>query len=218
MPSSARRALLTTLALISAWALPRPLEAAVVLPIRIFTADARPVLRTVSLSVPPGAAAAESLYLQVHNVKRGGQVSVAVNGGAWTDLYNHTVVLLPSDARAGGIGGIHPVLRLHVPLDPALVVAGQPNHDHLRLNGTDGLGSGVRILALNFRGGEDQNLVPVSEFTHDDPAGWTPLLPDPGDIAAGQALFSGQGRGLIEDPVSREPLRSACNSCHFAAA
>ena len=216
MPSSSRRALLSTLALLSAWALPRPLQAAVDLPVRIFTADARPVLRTVSLFVPPGAAAAEALYLQVHNVKRGGQVSVAVNGGAWTDLYNHTVALLPSDARAGGIGGIHPVLRLHVPLEPALVVAGQANDVHLRLNGTDGLGSGFRVLALNFLSGEDQNLVPPSEFTHDDPAGWTSPLPDPVDIAAGQALFSGEGPGLIEDPVSGEPLRSACNSCHFA--
>lgn len=197
------------------------LRAAVQLPIRIFSSDATAVTSTSTVNVPPGANAPASLYLQIHNVRNGGMVSVAVNGSAFHDIHNHTVTFKEQDSRFGGIGGIHGTLNLFIPISasdaikPSDVNVGGTNEIHIRLNGTDGNVSGIRVLKLNFRDSSDTDLIPPGEFTQEDPELWLPPLPDASDIQAGKYLWEGSTKPLVDNPVSGALINANCASCHF---
>ena len=75
------------------------LHSAVQLPVRIFVEDATAVSTISTVNVPGGANPADTLYLKIHNVRAGGQVSVAVNAGAWHDIHNHNVTFKNSDGK-----------------------------------------------------------------------------------------------------------------------
>lgn len=196
-------------------------HAAVQLPIRIFTPDAQSVTSTSSVHMPAGASAPTALYLKIHNVRNGGMVSVAVNGSAFHNIHNHTVTFTDQDARFGGIGGIHGSLNLFVPISatdvikPSDVNIGAANEVHIRLNGTDGNVSGIRVLKFNFRDGEDGDLIPATEFTQENAYLWAPPHTDASDIQAGKDLWEGKTKTLQDNPVSGAAINASCASCHF---
>ena len=197
------------------------LHAVVQLPIRIFTPDAQSVTSTSSVHMPAGASAPTALYLKIHNVRNGGMVSVAVNGSAFHNIHNHTVTFTDQDARFGGIGGIHGSLNLFVPISatdvikPSDVNIGAANEVHIRLNGTDGNVSGIRVLKFNFRDGEDGDLIPATEFTQENAYLWAPPHTDAADIQAGKDLWEGKTKTLQDNPVSGAAINASCASCHF---
>lgn len=197
------------------------INAAVQLPIRIFTPDATAVTSTATVNIPGSANAPASLYLQIHNVRNGGMVSVAVNGSDYHDIHNHTVTFKEQDFRFGGIGGIHSTLNMFIPISasgtikPSDVNIGGSNNIHIRLNGTDGNVSGIRVLKLNFRDSGSADIVPLGEFTQEDPGLWLPPRPNAFDIQAGKELWEGKTKSLVDNPVSSATINANCASCHF---
>jgi hypothetical protein len=190
-----------------------PASGTVQLPVRVFSPDAAPATATVSVYVPSGADPAESLYAQIHNLRFGGQVSTRVNDGSWTHLHNHTVNVLEPERGQGGIGAINATIRVAVPLDLSEVVPGQTNTVSFRFNGTDGVVSGIRVIAMNFKDAAFADILPPSEFTEEDPGTWTPPSSLPADIAAGADLWA--NASLINDPINLAPISGKCASCHF---
>ncbi|MEM8952652.1 MAG: hypothetical protein AAGD22_00730 [Verrucomicrobiota bacterium] len=189
-------------------------SAMVQLPVRVFSYTAEPMTETVSVNVPAGANAAEWLYAQIHNIRFGGQVSVQVNDGEWTTLYNHTVSVFEPEASQGGIGGINNTVRVAVPLSAGEVTAGQANTVSFRLNGTDGVVSAIRVVAFNFRDSGFVDILPAGEFTEEDPSAWTPPRPDQADIDAGENLW--WHGAILNDPINQVAINAKCSSCHFA--
>ncbi|MEM9479327.1 MAG: hypothetical protein AAGA58_06655 [Verrucomicrobiota bacterium] len=188
-------------------------SAGIQLPIRVFTYTAKPMTETVTVNVPGGANAAEWLYAQIHNIRFGGQVSVRVNDGDWTNVYNHTVAIQEPEKGQGGIGGINSTIRFAVPLPPELVQAGA-NTVSFRLNGTDGITSAIRILSFNFRDSAFGDILPGSEFTNEDPNTWTAPLTSQADLDAGEDLW--WHGSILNDPITLAPINATCASCHFA--
>ncbi len=186
-----------------------------VLPIEVIGPDG--YIEEVTLSVDD-ARGVDRLWLQVHrpgyndqttNVERGAKASVQINGGEWLDLTNETTQVAEPEASYGGIGGGYHTLRLSV---PATGVRAGENTVAFRFNGTDGITSGYRVLALNFlRGGE--NVLPGNAFGYDDPSTWQPPLSSADDIAAGKDLW--ESAPLVESPlVDSLALRASCAGCH----
>lgn len=183
------------------------------LPVRVFTWDAAPATETVNVTVPGGANPAAWFYARIHNVRFGGQVSFRVNGGDWITVYNHTVSILEPERSQGGIGGVNGTIRFVVPLSPGDVVTGV-NTISFRLNGTDGIVSGIRVVDLDFLEAAFARILPPGELTQEDPNTWMPPSPDPADIAAGAALWT--NGVIVNDSVNGTPIKAKCASCHFA--
>ena len=80
--------------------------AVVELPVEVTALDTAAVTKSIGLNMPAGGNAATSLYLQVHNLRFGGQISVKVNSGSWVTLYNHTVTVLEPELSQGAVGGL----------------------------------------------------------------------------------------------------------------
>ncbi len=186
---------------------------AVELPIRVITSDVTPQVATAAVTLP-SSPAADSLYLKIHNIKFGGQVSIRINNGEWTSLYNDNVSFPDYEKSHMGIGGMNPTLRMLVPVDTADIVSGGSNNVQFRLNGTDGQTTAIRVLEFDFMDSTGTRILGASYFTQEDPALWTPPSSDPTDISAGQALWSSRGI-LKNDPITNVAIRASCADCHF---
>jgi hypothetical protein len=142
------------------------------------------------------------------NTTRGAKASVRVNGGAWTELTDTTAdVEQPAKGFGGLHGGFH-TLNMAVPVSG---LRGGDNTLEFRLNSTDGISSGYRILAFNFRRADGTFVLPTTAFRQEDPATWVPQG-SPADVARGKGLW--ESAPLITSPLSSAPLNSHCASCH----
>ena len=188
------------------------------LPIEVLGADGH--TETVTLHVD-NPASLNRLWLRVHrpgyrdqlkNPARGAKASVRLNDGSWIDLTNETATIDEPDARFGGIGGEARTVRFSVPVQGVRQGA---NTVTFRFNGTDGLTSGYRVLALNFlRGGpQGAKALPQSAFAQDDPADWESPLNTPSDIAEGERLW--RDAALHESDLKEDSyLAVSCAGCH----
>jgi len=183
------------------------------LPVEVSSWDVIPQVKTVSVQVPNGSGTAEKLYLQIHNIRFGGQVSVSVNGGRWKHLFNHNVELYELDQFFQGIGGIFATVRMDVPLEKGEVRNGRSNTVSFRLNGTNGETTAIRVLDFNFKNASGNHMVRASQFSQENPDQWSPPRTSNADINAGRNLWS--NGALVDNSVSQKPILANCSSCHF---
>jgi hypothetical protein len=113
----------------------------------------------------------------------------------------------------GGIGGINATISVQVPLEPGLVVPGQVNTVDFRLNGTNGVVSGIRVVDFDFLDSDYVGILSPGYFIEEDPDTWTSPSLDPIDIAAGADLWS--NATIVDDPINNIPIKAKCASCHF---
>src|SRR5712671_3175783 len=126
----------------------------------------------VSVDVPAGRARdVRSLWMQIHGLTYPDMVSVNVNESAWFSLNNDTVTVADPGKAYGGIGGGVSTLKVTLALPPDTVVEGA-NTIQLRFNRSDGVASGVRVVAFNFLTGDGVKVVEPDAFTQEDPATW----------------------------------------------
>ncbi|MGB0371756.1 MAG: LamG-like jellyroll fold domain-containing protein [Opitutales bacterium] len=184
------------------------------LPIRINTWDGSPEIREISL---PVSEPVDRIYLQVHGLRFGGQLSVRVNDAAWTHVYNNSVELHPNERKHQGIGGIYSTIRLFLPGDG--LISGQSNRLYFRFNGIDGFTTGLRIIDLDFLDADGASVMSENSISQENPAEWSgPYTPeDVGGaekIEAGRVLW-GKRDLLFEDFLTKQPIRASCADCHF---
>jgi hypothetical protein len=180
----------------------------IVLPIEVFGTNATTV--PVSFTIPSGASVTGQLelWLQIHGLEYQAQASVQVNSGAWLPINDTTATYLGQANTFGGLGGGFSTLTLTMKLPSGSVQAGQ-NTMTFRFNGTDGVSSGFRVLAMNILA-SGSRLIPATSFTQDEPTTWTPPLSDPTDIQAGQTLWQTANLSM---PLGG-PIQAKCGSCH----
>ncbi|MCX6854060.1 MAG: hypothetical protein NTV80_04050, partial [Verrucomicrobia bacterium] len=147
------------------------LRAAVQLPMEVTSYDATPTIKTATVSLINGAAV-DSLYLRIHNLRFGGQVSVRLNQGNWVNLYNHTVDINGRELDQGGIGGINSTISLKIKLTAGQVTISGATTVSLRLNGTNGIVSAVRLIDLDFLSASGASLLGTNEVTLENPDTW----------------------------------------------
>lgn len=178
------------------------------LPIEVVGQDGTTAAVTFALASPT----ARALRLQIHNLAYADMVSVQVNNAPWLPLNNNTVkVAAPADSY-GGIGGGFVTLTVTLPLQPGTVLEGA-NKLSFRFNSSDGVASGFRVLAFNFLDDAAHPLIPSMAFRQDDPATWTPPLPDSPSIRAGKDLW--ESAPLSPGRFQTTPLmRARCANCH----
>ncbi|MGB0370178.1 MAG: LamG-like jellyroll fold domain-containing protein [Opitutales bacterium] len=184
------------------------------LPIRINTWDGSPEIREVSLFAPSSV---DKIYLQVHGLRFGGQLSVRVNDDEWLDVYNHSVELHPNEAKNLGIGGTYSTIRFYISGESIIPAAN--NHMYFRLNGIDGFTTGLRIIDIDFLDASGASILPESALDEEDPGEWAgPYTPDQVNgqdkIDSGEMLWSKRDI-LFEDFITKKPIRASCADCHF---
>jgi hypothetical protein len=183
----------------------------VTLPIEVVGEDG--TTANVAFDIPTARAReVRSLWLEIHGLAYPDMVSVRVNSGAWVPLNNDTVAVAEPGKSYGGIGGGFSTLRMLLPLPAGAVVAGA-NTIQFRFNYSNGVTSGFRVLAFNFTGADSSPVLEPGLFVQEDPAGWTPPLPDPASIRAGEDLW--RNAPLALSGFKTEPLIHAhCADCH----
>lgn len=180
----------------------------ITLPIEVFGPAGTTSSVTFELpSAPTGAV----LWLQVHGLRYQTEASVQVNNSVWLPLATPGVTVQGLGAAYGGIGGGFATLSMTVPLPAGVLVAGV-NTVSFRFNGTDGVSSGYRVLALNLQV-SGVNVLPASNFITTNLATWTAPLNDAADIAAGLSLWQS---AALADPASGAmiPIKAHCADCH----
>ncbi len=166
------------------------------------------------------------LYLQGHGLGyrdgnelsgaliKDGKASVQINNGAWIDLCNSAVEVAIPERFYGGIGGSFRTVRLEIPLTDfggaGLLLPGQ-NSIRFRFNGTDGTGSGYRILDLDLRSNGVSQL-DRSQLLADDPDSWT--APRPRAVSYGATLFRERNLLRAHPGAAAPTLVAACSDCH----
>ena len=93
------------------------------------------------------------------------------------------------------------------------VVTGN-NTVNFMFNGTDGVTSGFRVLALNVLGSDGSSLVPASTFVWDDPNNWQPPSTLASDIAAGQTLYTAAALTVPALSGGTTAIKAHCSDCH----
>jgi hypothetical protein len=183
----------------------------VVLPIEV--AGEAGTEATVTVDIPSGLGSeVRRLCMQIHNLEFAGMASVRINQGPWLALTNTTATVAEPGRSYGGIGGGFATLKLTVPVAPGSVADGS-NSIGFRFNGTNGVASGFRVLALNFLTADGRIVLPGSAFRDDDPNAWAPSFRDPENISAGQNLWHSAkltANGLPGAP----PIHAHCADCH----
>ncbi|MEM0964885.1 MAG: hypothetical protein AAGJ81_01875 [Verrucomicrobiota bacterium] len=185
-------------------------------PVRVTSWDITPQIETVTVNLT-SAVTAEDLYLRVHNLRFGGQVSVQVNSGDWITIYNNSPeVSFPDfELKQDGIGGINSTIRFYVDIDPADIVQGGENYVRIRVNGTDGRSTTIRVLDLDFVDASNVSAVSTS-FSDEDPSTWTAPVgyQDAASIDAGRILWDSDGI-LLDNIVAQRSIKASCAACHF---
>src|SRR5262249_8745445 len=167
----------------------------------------------VTVDVPAARArSVRSLWMRIHGLSYAGMVSVQVNGGPWTALDNDTVAVAEPAKSYGGIGGGFATLTVTLPLPSGTVVDGSHTIT-FRVNKTDGVASGFRVVAFDLVANDGTKTLEPSSFVSDDPARWTPPFADRESIRAGEQLWLSApltANGLPNAP----PIRAHCSDCH----
>ena len=183
-------------------------RAAVTLPIEVVGEDG--VTASVTFDVPAGrASGVRSLWMQIHGLDYADMASVQVNAGAWVPLSNATVEVAEPGNSYGGIGGGFATLKMTLALPEYSVTAGA-NTIRFRLNHSDGIVSGFRVLAFNLLSPNSAALDPDT-FVEEDPGTWTPPLPD--GALAGKELW--ERAPLSPGGFKGSPrIQAHCADCH----
>lgn len=135
-----------------------------------------------------------------------------INGSAQVNFDNQTVTMTqPWEVESGGIGGPFDTLKFTLPLPSGSALMAGSNTINFIFNGTDGIGSGFRILAFNLEDSSGTMLLPSSAFVAVNPATWTAPLNNQADINAGQTLWA--SAPLIFAP-GQPAISAHCADCH----
>jgi hypothetical protein len=147
----------------------------ITLPIEVMGANG--TTAPVSFSIPAASASllsgAQTLSLQIHGLKYQTEASLQVNNSSWIPINSSTVTLQGLANQYGGIGGGFHTLSMTIGVPAGAVVTGN-NTVTFKFNGTDGVTSGFRVLALNVIGSDGSSLLPDSTFVWDNPNNWQP--------------------------------------------
>jgi hypothetical protein len=185
--------------------------ASIVLPVEVAGADS--TTATVTVDVPQAQASrVRSLWMQIHGLGYPDMVSVQVNASAWLPLNNETAAVAEPGKSYGGIGGGFATLKLTIPLPTGAVTAGA-NAIHFRFNRSDGLSSGLRVLAFNLVTSDGGMVLPAAAFSQEDPNSWTPPLRDPNDISAGKSLWY-TAQLVANNRPGAPAIHAHCADCH----
>jgi cytochrome c553 len=187
---------------------PTPTTTQTLLPIEVLGPNGTTKTATFTLSATQ-AAAAQNLYLQIHDLDYQGEGSVQINDAAWIPLNETNYRLFKLDAAYGGIGGGFGTIRGRVPVQPAWFRTGT-NTIRFRFNQTNGVTHGYRVLNLNLENLAGANLLPSSTFIYDNPSTWTPPLSDSTSIAQGKFLWY---NAQLSTPLAPS-IRARCSDCH----
>ncbi len=206
---------------------------AVQMPVRVFTTDATRISKSFNVALDSSKIAdVEYLYLQVHGLRYGGQLSVKVNSDPYLQVYNHTVLVMEPEYSQGGIGGINHTISFLIDLSNSTLLTN--NVIRVRLNGTDGDNNAIRVLDADLRDDNLNSLLTAGEVLHADTesvtgAQWSPYSTNNARISNGEKFWEGDssifdkdkdGNGtndayLISDPINETVILASCASCHF---
>lgn len=194
-----------------------PLRAQVSLPVEVFTYNTSAVSKSVEFIAPSGTAS--RLWLRIHLLDRQNKVAVKVNSGSFVDLSNATsgILFYGAASRYGGIGSaVHTVdLSLPLPLGGAGITASASNTLTFKINNTDGVSNGFRVLGFNLLNASGTKLMAASSFTQVDPAIWKAPsgFASQANIDLGQQLWT--SATLKQSPLTGAPtLQAKCADCH----
>jgi hypothetical protein len=167
----------------------------------------------IALAVPPDAAPqVRSLWMRIHGLGYDGMASVRLNNSAWIALTNSSVSVAEPGRSYGGIGGGFATVEMTLAL-PSGSLADQTNTLEFRFNGTDGVSSAFRVLAVNFLTADGRQVLPPEAFVEEPPNTWVPPLNAPDAIAAGRNLW--RGALLVANGLPNAPaIRAHCSDCH----
>ncbi|MCX7554524.1 hypothetical protein OS175_11575 [Marinicella sp. S1101] len=188
-------------------------KATIKLPIELTSWTIHPTVATIKLPIGSEIKQISGLYLRIHNLKFANQLSVRLNEGGWHHVNNDTVEVFENEALQDGIGGINATIRLIANALNDDFVSGGENHLHIRLNGTNGETSAIRMIALNVMAADGSMLLEEADFLQDDPSSWQPILNDPISLSAGEELW--HSANLYNNPITKRTLKAKCSSCHF---
>jgi hypothetical protein len=196
-----------------------PTVGAFELPLEVSSHNATSVEGSVNV---PLSSVPDKLFLRIHNLRFGGQVSVKINTGEWLSIYNHTAIVISGisypvvdnfELSQGGIGGLNATISLSIKLKPGQALVGQ-NSVSLRLNGTNGIVSAVRLVDLDFLNTAGNRVVDINQKNFEDPTNWRkPASISAAEIAAGKSLW--RTAVLKENPFENGTIKANCMSCHF---
>jgi cytochrome c553 len=214
----------------------------ITLPIEVYPDDGRSShVESVTINASNGSAA-NRVFFQMHQpfYHKGGwetnpsagfdpeqMVDVRLNGGSWVTVRNSNVTCAEPGESLGCIAGAFSTLRFAMDASDLGGAVDGANTLEFRFNGTEGVRSGFRVLAVGFmRSSDDLNrFVPLPKSGSSDTVidGTTFQLADPdtweapsgfGDsqsISEGEALWSAENS--LED-IDGSSMVAACASCH----
>lgn len=190
----------------------QPAASTVQLPVEVIGLDG--TTKAVSLSVPAGSnlSGTMQLSMQIHGLKYETQASVQVNNSAWMPINSSTVTIQGLGASYGGIGGGFKTLQMTMNLPAGTVVAGA-NTLTFKFNGTNGIVSGFRVLAVNILDASANVLIPSTAFTWEDPNTWQPPSTAAADIAAGKNWWYTAAL-TVPGSSGATAIQARCTSCH----
>lgn len=168
--------------------------------------------KQITVDVPSPVSTTDSyrMQLRIHGLDYDNKVAVQVNDGVWTIL-NNTTAILPTLERAyGGIGGGYHTLRPSFRLPLAALKAG-PNKIVFRLETSNGVSSGYRVLAVNFLRPDNSLMVPEERFADEDPDTWLPPSTASADILEGERLWR---QATLTSPGFPNGMKARCSDCH----
>lgn len=189
----------------------------ITLPIEVMGAAG--ATNSATFHIPASSAAllggTQTLSLQINGLKYETEASVQVNGSGWIPINSGTVTLQGLASAYGGIGGGFHTLSMTMSLPAGTVTTGN-NTITFQFNGTDGVTSGYRVLALNVIGSDGvTQLVPSSTFVWDDPNNWQPPSTAASDIAAGQSLYTTATLTVPNmSSGGSTTIQAHCSDCH----
>jgi hypothetical protein len=183
----------------------------VLLPVEVLGVSGTIVSRTVSLRADQ-AKSVQALWLQVHRLRYPDEGSVQVNASEWIPLNNSTLAVAEPGKSFGGVGGGFATLTMVLVLPKGTAEPGT-NTIRFRFNQTDGFASGYRVLAWNFLSEERTKVIPLENFTEDNPDAWAPPLSDAASIQTGRELWD--HAVLVASSLPNSPsIQAHCADCH----
>ena len=154
-----------------------------------------------------GAADAEKLFVQVHNVAYYRKGRLRVNAGEWLDMTNDNAAIdmFQPDKNYGGFGGGFATVRFTVDKSELNFQNGintvefEYNHKHKKF-----ATAGYRVIRVQVLDAEGNNLIPGSNYIEQDPTTWEPPINTPEAIAAGKVIWTSADLGI----------KAHCMDCH----
>lgn len=217
-------------------------ENTVTLPVEVYPSDGRSqTTETISLSASNGSAT-DRLYFQMHQpfYHRGGwetsvgngfdpetMVDVRLNGGSWVAVRDENVTCASIEEDYGCIGGAYSTVRFSMGASALGGAVDGENVVEFRFNGTEGVRSGFRVIAIGFmRSGDDvdsfiplpepdatESLIDGTTIKKSDPDNWTA----PSDYDDSQSVSDGEALWRNENSLTDldgTDIVAGCASCH----